>query len=197
MVKWLLSVANKNDLFLTQFDVKTAFLYSDIKNPVYLSIPDGLISEENKNMVLFLQRSIYGLKTSAKNWFDLLHTHLQPIKFRCLYRKIDEFGNSVLVITYVDDILIAANKKHMLVDFENDMKSSFIIKANFNPTFFLGLEIYRNRAEKIIRVSQINYINKILTKFGMMQANGSDVPMETNLKLERDSSGKMILNTDL
>lgn len=62
MVKWLLSVANKNDWFLAQSDVKTAFLYSDIKNPVYLSMHDGLKSENNKNLVLMLQKSLYGLK---------------------------------------------------------------------------------------------------------------------------------------
>ena len=43
-------------------DVKTAFLYENLLEDVYITEPEGFINPKNASRVCKLQRSIYGLK---------------------------------------------------------------------------------------------------------------------------------------
>lgn len=71
-VRFILAVANKLDLELAQFDVKTAFLNGTLQKTVYMEIPEGLREylKENdgfeREYVCALKRAIYGLKVSPK-----------------------------------------------------------------------------------------------------------------------------------
>ncbi len=67
-VRFLLSSANKLKMNLAQFDIKTAFLHSELDKPVYMELPDGLCQRLNeseefrKTYVCKLQRALYRLK---------------------------------------------------------------------------------------------------------------------------------------
>jgi Reverse transcriptase (RNA-dependent DNA polymerase) len=50
------------DLELHQMDVKTAFLNGDIGECIYMSQPPNYESDDSKQMVYKLKKSIYGLK---------------------------------------------------------------------------------------------------------------------------------------
>ncbi|CAK9816222.1 Retrovirus-related Pol polyprotein from transposon TNT 1-94 [Anthophora plagiata] len=43
-----LAIVAKEDYEIYKFDVKTAFLYGDLKEDLYMQQPDGHIKEENK-----------------------------------------------------------------------------------------------------------------------------------------------------
>lgn len=61
-VRILLSIAAARDLKLKQFDVKSALLYGDLEEDIYISQPDGF--QYNTNAVCKLQKGLYGLKQS-------------------------------------------------------------------------------------------------------------------------------------
>ncbi|GBP23670.1 Retrovirus-related Pol polyprotein from transposon TNT 1-94 [Eumeta japonica] len=63
-VRILLSEACQYDLKIVQFDVKTAFLYGDIKENIYMNPPEGI--ESPPNFVCKLNRSLYGLKQAPR-----------------------------------------------------------------------------------------------------------------------------------
>jgi len=42
----LLSLAASRDLEISQFDVKTAFLYGKLKENIYMEIPEGLVDSQ-------------------------------------------------------------------------------------------------------------------------------------------------------
>ena len=55
------ALAVRESLKTLQFDVNTAYLNSDLKETVYMRIPDG-IKCEDENLVLRLNKAIYGHK---------------------------------------------------------------------------------------------------------------------------------------
>jgi Reverse transcriptase (RNA-dependent DNA polymerase) len=61
-----------------QFDLKTAFLYSDLDEEIYMRIPEGyiryMLEVHNKTIypsthVLLKEKAIYGLVQAARQWW--------------------------------------------------------------------------------------------------------------------------------
>ena len=76
----LFSIAASESLILSSIDIKTAFLYSPIKEVLYLRRPSGLDPSLMPPLVK-LNKCIYGLKQAAFEWRLLLDTTLQSIGF--------------------------------------------------------------------------------------------------------------------
>jgi len=49
-------------LDLTQFDIKIAYLYANLKKEIYMCQPKGFISKGQEKKVCLLKKSLYGLK---------------------------------------------------------------------------------------------------------------------------------------
>lgn len=65
-IRLLLSIAATNKMKIKTFDVKTAFLYSDLHEEIYMNQPDGF--NDGTNRVCKLKKSLYGLKQAPKKW---------------------------------------------------------------------------------------------------------------------------------
>ena len=57
------------DLELHQMDVKTAFLNGNIDETIYMVQPENFVSNDSKQLVCKLKRSIYGLKQASRQWY--------------------------------------------------------------------------------------------------------------------------------
>ena len=66
----LLVIASAQNLFVQQYDVKTAFLNGSLEEEIYIRPPPNYL-ENNK--VLRLHKSLYGLKQAARIWNKTLH----------------------------------------------------------------------------------------------------------------------------
>jgi len=62
----LLALVAQHDLEMTQFNVKTAFLYGELKEEIYMKIPDGLEINNDEDHILKLEKSLYGLKQASR-----------------------------------------------------------------------------------------------------------------------------------
>lgn len=76
----MLAFAIQNDLLVHQMDVKTAFLNGNLREEIYMRIPEGVNAKENH--VCKLSKALYGLKQSARYWFEEFETVLRQHKFR-------------------------------------------------------------------------------------------------------------------
>ena len=92
-IRSLLALANAHDLEIHQMDVHTAFLNGELEHEVYMEQPDGFINTDNPDFVCKLNRSLYGLKQSARCWNSTLDNYLEESGYRscgadsCLYVK--------------------------------------------------------------------------------------------------------------
>ena len=98
-----LAMAAHLDWELEQMDVVTAFLNGDLEENIYISVPEGLSFDHNRDKVCKLRKSLYGLKQSPRQSIARTHNFLiKELKFErssnypCLYARREAF--TVLVI---------------------------------------------------------------------------------------------------
>ena len=102
-VRTMIQIACQEDLELNQMNVKSAFLHAPIKEEIYVNQPDGYVSPE-PNQVWKLNKSLYGLKQSDRNWNATLHHHLKDNGFAqsnadpCLFIK--SVRNEIVICWY-------------------------------------------------------------------------------------------------
>jgi hypothetical protein len=53
---------------MIQLDVKTAFLYGEVTEELYISQTEGFITAGQESLVCRLHKGLYGLKQSSQLW---------------------------------------------------------------------------------------------------------------------------------
>ena len=61
-IRLVLGMVAAENLHLEQLDVKTAFLFGDLEEDIYMIQPEGFIVQGQENLVCKLRKSLYGLK---------------------------------------------------------------------------------------------------------------------------------------
>jgi len=74
-IKILFSIAVNLSWPLFQLDVKNAFLYSDLKEEIYMEQPPEYVAQ-GENKVCHLRKAIYGLKQNPREWFGKFSIHI-------------------------------------------------------------------------------------------------------------------------
>lgn len=142
-----------------------------------------------KEHVCLLKKSLYGLKTAAKGWYKTFSKVIEKLGFTmyenqaCIFywRKGRKEGDKVVIILlYVDDMLITGNCKDKIFETKRLIGKEFKIKDLGEPKQFLGIDIKRNKKDKIMELSQSKFIEKILEKFKMKDAKICKTPIRTN-----------------
>ena len=158
----LLAIANHKDLEVSTADITSAFLYPDLEEELYLELPDG--------RVVRLLKALYGLKQAANAFLIFLKEKLTAIGFTqmmsdtCTFRL--EEGDAFLILaTHVDDLLFISNSKKLISKVKDLLATSFDLTFYEKATEYLGLTISRDRANKILKLSQVGYVEKILSTF--------------------------------
>ena len=121
-IRTLLQRVVQNDMIIHQMDVKTAYLNAPIDCELYMEQPEGFEEhgENGEKLICKLNKSLYGLKQSGRNWNNLLHEYLQKEGFTqsqadpCVYVRMIDSKRCVIVIVWVDDIIIAASHLSLL-----------------------------------------------------------------------------------
>ncbi|KAG8503161.1 hypothetical protein CXB51_000952 [Gossypium anomalum] len=170
------------DLELHQMDVKTAFLNGDIEETIYMVQPKNFESEDSKNMVCKLTKSIYGLKQASRQWYHKFHQIIVSFSFEmnivddCVYYKFSG-SKYIFLVLYVDDILLAANDIGLLHETKRFLSKHFEMKDLGDASFILGIRIHRAQYRGILRLSKKRYIDKVLKRFGMQSYRPGDTPV--------------------
>ena len=153
-------------------DVKTAFLNGELSEEIYMEQPIGFIRKGQKHKMCRLQKSIYGLKQSSRQWYIPFHNAIMLYDFNMInedhhvYMKRSK-NKFVILYLYVDDILIAENDKEYVNHIKGWLSSNFEMKEMGEVTYILGVEILRDRSKRLLSLSQEPYIHKILKRFNM------------------------------
>ena len=171
------------DLELHQMDVKTAFLNGNLDEEVYMDQPEGFSVEGKEHMVCKLKKSIYGLKQAFRQWYLKFNDTITSFGFkentvdRCIYLKVS--GSKIIfLILYVDDILLATNDLGLLFETKNFLSKNFEMKDMGEASYVIGIEIFRDRSQGLLGLSQKAYINRVLERFNMDKCSASVVPIQ-------------------
>lgn len=194
-VRILIQKAAQDNLVLHQMDVKTAYLHAPMDCEIYMEQPEGFEEESktNEHLVCKLNKSLYGLKQSGRNWNKLLHDHLVENDFEqnaadnCVYEKQSE-GESVILIIWVDDLIIAASNNDLISEVKEMLKKKFRMKDLGELKNFLGIDFTQCKGE--IKMSQRRHIEKVLQRFGMSECKQRSTPCEQ--KLSFDEEGEIV-----
>lgn len=180
-IRLILSLAAIHDLELHQMDVKTAFLYGELDEDVYMEMPEGY--GEGKGKVWKLLRSLYGLKQAPRSWYRQLDTYLRSLGFtrtisdHSVYVRKDKEG-LIIVGVYVDDLTIAPSDLDTLARFKTALSSQRNMKDLGELTYILGLQVERDRQSQTLHLSQELYITNILARLGLEDCNSIHVPLK-------------------
>lgn len=168
-LRTLLAIVNHNGMHLHQLDVKTAFLNGTIQEDIYMRLPDEFGAG---SLVAKLQKSLYGLKQASRAWKARFHDFVTSLGFKrseadnCLYvAKIQ--NETVILIIYVDDMLIACHSLDVLVNIKRALGDEFEMTDLKEISTFLGLTIERNRKDGVLEIGQRLYLKNLLNRFGM------------------------------
>ena len=96
---------------------------------------------------------------------------------RCIYMKVVG-SRFIILVLYVNDILLAASDRGLLHDVKNYLSNNFEMKDMGEASYVIGIEIFRDRLQGILGLSQKAYINKVLERFKMESCTLSPVPIQ-------------------
>lgn len=184
-IRTILAIAASDNLVMCSFDVKTAFLYGELQEEIYMVQPKGY--EDGTGRVCRLQKSLYGLKQSSRCWNLKFTSFLQEFNFTsckadpCVFISQTNAGRIFLAI-YIDDGLVVATDEKLIGPLLAHLRQEFEVKV-FDTKQFLGLEINRNK-DGAIFLHQSGYVRRVLEKFGMKECNPVSTPSDLHQKLE-------------
>jgi hypothetical protein len=166
-----------------QVDFKTAFLNGHLDTPVFMEQPPGFEDPQHPDWVCEVNRSLYGLKQSPRQWNIKLHKALLELGLSnsaydpTLYFKIQSgklvgalttHVNNLAIVgepTFVDNLISAVGKR-------------FVIGADEDLNHFLSIKITRDIPNRHVFLNQAHYIKEISKRF--LDGNSHAVSTPTN-----------------
>ena len=183
-----MAVVAYHDLELHQMDVKTAFLNSELDEEIYMKQPESFLVQGHEDKVYKLQKELYGLKQSSRQWYKKLHHAISEISFVpnsvdiCFYVKRN--GSNYLYLSlYVDDILITGDDLDAINGIKQWLKSTFKMKDMDEAKYVLGIKITYDRLNRLLTLSHESYLETVLKRFDMIMCQPVDIPISKSEKL--------------
>ncbi|GJU46458.1 putative RNA-directed DNA polymerase, partial [Tanacetum coccineum] len=197
-VRCLICIAVSNDWPLFQLDVNNAFLYGELNEDIYMSLPLGFECAD-KNKVCKLNKALYGLKQAPRQWNAKLTTVLVEhgfVQSKFDYSLYLKHTNEVFValLVYVDDFIITGNSLDEIEKLKAYLKSNFMLKDLGVMKYFLGIEVLDNANG--ICMTQRKYCLELIHEFGLLAAKPVTTPLPENcvLVVGESDSDKFLKN---
>ena len=192
-IRTLLAVAVKKGMLIHQMDVVTAFLNGNLDEEIYMEQPEGYVELGKEDMVCKLKKSLYGLKQSPRCWNQTFRELMESLNFQqshadpCIFIKRSEPSDAdklTVIAICVDDLIIIATTEGEMNQIKSNLSKHFKMKDLGSLHFCLGVNI--EQTEEGLTLSQKQYIEKLLERYGLQDANPVSTPMDLNVKLVAD-----------
>jgi Reverse transcriptase (RNA-dependent DNA polymerase) len=146
-VRLVVFIAELNGLEVWCTDVGNAYLESYTKEKVYIIGGPKFASFGWEGHVLFINRALYGLKSSGLMWWDKLADVLRMIWFILSKAESDIWMRRVddhyeLLCVYVDDIIICSKKPQDIIN-QLEQVHKFSLKGTGPINYHLGCDYIR------------------------------------------------------
>lgn len=187
-----LALAASMNLEINQLDVPSAFVRAELEEEVYMEMPEGFAEP---GMVCKLERSLYGLKQSPRNWYRLLSSFIidslgwtATVSDPCLFVKQSRGNRPMFLFVFVDDMqgFYDARDANDWNETKAGLFERFETKDLGESKWMLGMRITRDRAASTIKLDQEQYVTKSLERYGLDECRISHTPAQPNNGAQED-----------
>ena len=194
-ISLLLAIANHENWEMEQMDVVTAFLHGKLEEEVFMKIPPYMNIPNSESKVLKLKGALYGLKQSSNVWgrtFEKFmlksgfkHDFVMCVMDTCIYTRGTGQSRIILGI-HVDDQAIIGPNEMVIKQFKEELATEFKMKDLGALTHILGVEVKRDRQNKVLTLHQASYVRQVLERYGMQDCNPTRLPFTPNLTFDQE-----------
>lgn len=188
-IRLFLAVAVWMKMDVQQMDVKTAFLNGTLDEELYMKQPPGFEVKGKEDLVCKLEKSLYGLKQSPRQWNITMNEFLNKIGFKnssadsCIYVKRVK-DKMVIIALYVDDLMIGSDCNELMQKTKEALNKRFEMKDLGKLKFCLGIEIVWND-DGSCNLRQRQYLLDVLERFNMNDCKPVSTPLQSGIKLSK------------
>jgi hypothetical protein len=185
-LRLILSIATERNMAVHQMDVKTAFLYGELDEEIFMEIPQG-VKGAAEGQVLRLKRSLYGLKQSPRCWNRRMNDYLEDQKFCRLKTDSAVYTRGVgkeqvILGVYVDDLVIMSENLEEVVKVKETLNKEFKMVDFGEVSKVLGIRILRDIERGTLSLDQSEYVEQIIGSFDMASAKELPTPLSNTEK---------------
>ena len=92
----------------------------------------------------------------------------------------------VYLLLYIDDMLLMSDNVNGIKSLKTKLYLEFDMKDLGKARRILGIKIVINRTSKVLNLKQSSYLEKILSKFSMIDAKRTSIPISGQFKFSSD-----------
>ena len=200
LLRLVLATAVEKKHHLKTADITGAYLFAPIdKQEVFCRPPPGFRRKDGK--VMRLKKSLYGLGTSGRNWYQMFTSYLLELGFKkageegTVFYITSQIKNKLgviadpyemTVVIYVDDTLTSVDNLKAYEAFITKLNEKFQVSHEEDATSFIGALITYNRQEGVLILSQEKYTYETLRNFSMENATPISTPMDSKIFLSKE-----------
>ena len=190
--KLFFALASKLGWHCHQMDVKTAFLYGEVDEDIYIEPPDGY--PEARGRVLKLKKSLYGLKQAPRQWYSKLRQFLESKGWKASKYDSSVFMNreGLYMTVYVDDINIFGGNLQDIERTKEVLKERFKMSDLGPCAYYLGMHV-ETAEDGSKQLHQSAFVQQLLNRFKLNDLRPVSTPMDVSRKLEsnKDSTASV------
>ena len=197
--KAIFALAAAEDWDLEQMDVKTAFLYGYVEEEIYVEQPTGFADGKHPQKVCKLKKALYGLKQSPRVWYNTFSDYMQETGLVPIDADFSVFRDpktGTIVALYVDDVLLTGPFSEGIQRIKDALHAKFKMTDMGACSYYLGMTVFRDRANRTLRLGQSAHIERFLRHHGMWESKPQSTPMETTSRPLPAEEG-YVASTDL
>jgi len=202
-VRMLVALTVDPRFSVESYDLSGAFLGTELRDrAVYVRLPAE--AGEYAGKVLLLLKSVYGLKTSGREFVQQLSEQILGFTMKvvcpktgkeveakftrlavdhCIYRYEDALGRVMLLLHYVDDIICATTDRELREVFFNHIRKKWAITAEGQMNRFLGISYTWDRDKGSCKASAAAYIERVAKRFGLEDTRTYATPLEAGFEI--------------
>ena len=182
----LMALATKLGLLIHVVDVVGAYFNGTLQETIYMAQPPDC--DNSTGRVSLLIKALYRLRQAGQAWNNELNQSFLELEYtrlfsdQCVYIHHQEC-DLILAIIHTDDITMLGSDIDAIKKAKAELGKYFTITDLGEAKQVVGLELERNLEEGTLKLSQTQYIQRTLEKFGMADSHPVSTPLDPNVKL--------------
>ncbi|CAI7810448.1 unnamed protein product [Closterium sp. NIES-53] len=194
----LLHVAAQCDYELHSLDFSIDFLQGSLHEEIWVRRPLGFTGSFPAGTQWSLRRPVYGLRQAPREWHVTMRTTLAALEFTpstadpLLFLRTNTSLPPFFVLVYVNDLVFATADTEALTLVKSELQKRHTCTDLGELRSYLGLQITRDRARRMITLTQSHMVHQVLQRFGFQFSSPQPTPLSTGHSLSAPPSDESV-----